>query len=390
MKRLPFIYSLYIFLSILFFVSSGCTKDNRPLDVPSEGENGDEEPILAPLGGQGVLILNEGNMSDGTGYLDVIAPDGEYHSRVYQAANGSARLGNVSQDLFISGDRLYIISQNGEKNGGEGLLIVADAKEFTRQRVYKQSDLPGLDWPTHVAVLGEDIYIRDKQGISYLAGGEGAPVRIAETDWAVAHPMYVVDGCVVALRQTRREGVLQGDELLFLKNGRVERSLVSDGTPRANWVGMALDREGNLWLADAAQGSLECVNSQGLIVKEKEQRMGVAFSSRKGNAAPLWMTGDTLYFCNGTTTLYRHILGQGEAKALLYFNELDPLAAVYYNSLAVDPSNGLIYFSSFKDYGIDYKKNVTLVVDPREIKVIRRYENKNAFPAGVFPRARFK
>src|SRR5690554_3489535 len=63
----------------------------------------------------GVFVLNEGNMTTENGSLLYIDTNGQVYDKVYNNANG-ASLGNTAQDLFIDGDKIYIISQNGKTN----------------------------------------------------------------------------------------------------------------------------------------------------------------------------------------------------------------------------------------------------------------------------------
>ena len=109
-------------------------------------------------------------MTTENGSLLYISPDGQIYNRVYNNANG-ASLGNVSQDIFIDGEKMYIISQNGKTNPlglgfeNDGMLIVANSE--TLQKVASYTDeLSTLSWPSHVAVLDEEhIFIRDNAGV---------------------------------------------------------------------------------------------------------------------------------------------------------------------------------------------------------------------------------
>lgn len=114
--------------------------------------------------GNGAFVLNEGNMSNETGTLTFIDSKGIAVDSAYYRVNQTL-LGNVCQDLFISDNRIYILSQNGAKNGGEGLLTIADADNLEKVRVYNNTT---LSWPTNLAVVGENLYIRDNKGVYML------------------------------------------------------------------------------------------------------------------------------------------------------------------------------------------------------------------------------
>lgn len=94
--------------------------------------------------GKGTFILNEGNMSNETGTLTFVDSKGTAMDSAYYRVNQTL-LGNVCQDLFISDSKIYVLSQNGAKNGGEGLLTIANADNLEKERIY---DNATLSWPT--------------------------------------------------------------------------------------------------------------------------------------------------------------------------------------------------------------------------------------------------
>ena len=81
--------------------------------------------------GKGTFILNEGNMSNETGTLTFVDSKGTAMDSAYYRVNQTL-LGNVCQDLFISDSKIYVLSQNGAKNGGEGLLTIANADNLEK------------------------------------------------------------------------------------------------------------------------------------------------------------------------------------------------------------------------------------------------------------------
>ena len=70
--------------------------------------------------GKGTFILNEGNMSNETGTLTFVDSKGTAMDSAYYRVNQTL-LGNVCQDLFISDSKIYVLSQNGAKNGWRGI-----------------------------------------------------------------------------------------------------------------------------------------------------------------------------------------------------------------------------------------------------------------------------
>lgn len=51
------------------------------------------------------------------------------------------------------------------QNGGEGLLTIANATSLEKEKVY---DNTTLSWPSNLAVVGENLYIRDNNGVYML------------------------------------------------------------------------------------------------------------------------------------------------------------------------------------------------------------------------------
>ncbi len=75
----------------------------------------------------GTFVLAEGNMTNETGTLSFIDHNGNAEDSIFIKANDGKKLGNTAQDLVIANGNLYIVSQNGTRNGGLGRLVIADA-----------------------------------------------------------------------------------------------------------------------------------------------------------------------------------------------------------------------------------------------------------------------
>lgn len=123
---------------------------------------------------KGVFVLNEGNMTTENGSLTYITPEGYVVGDAYKAVNGT-ELGNVAQDMAFHDGKIYVITQNGNENPvgtkfeNDGMLIVMDAKTLKKEKALSKADLPGIDWPTHIAVLDEaHVYLRDNTGVYCL------------------------------------------------------------------------------------------------------------------------------------------------------------------------------------------------------------------------------
>lgn len=133
----------------------------------------------------GTFILNEGAAwgGDKGGYLIFISPKGELVEKVFQKENNGAWLGSVPQDMFISNDKMYIVSQNGGNEGG--FLTVVNAETLKLETAFGDELKGKIDWPTHVAVLSDDnIYLRDNAGIKLFHPSTGEVTLIEGTQGA--------------------------------------------------------------------------------------------------------------------------------------------------------------------------------------------------------------
>lgn len=112
----------------------------------------------------GVFLLNEGNSfsQDGT----IIWYDGdltEFRS-IYEEANSQKTPGNTLQDMFISDGKIYLVCQNGNSMGGDGKLLICDARTMVLQKAYNSLDFerhethPGC--PQHIVVANNKVFIQ--------------------------------------------------------------------------------------------------------------------------------------------------------------------------------------------------------------------------------------
>ena len=114
-------------------VAAGCaTDDGDGGDKGGNGSTGGTSNVQVGYADpDGVLILNQGAPRLENGTVTWIAPDGTVEEDVYGKVNGSA-VGNTAQDLWLSGDKIYILSDNtvtpesGEP--GDGTLVIVDAE----------------------------------------------------------------------------------------------------------------------------------------------------------------------------------------------------------------------------------------------------------------------
>jgi hypothetical protein len=335
---------------------------------------------------EGVFVLNEGNMTTENGSLVYIAPNGEIFNRVYNNANGAA-LGNVSQDLFIDGYKMYIISQNGKTNPmglgfeNDGMLIVTNSE--TLQKIASYTDeLTSLSWPSHVAVLDEDhIFLRDNNGVHRFNSNTTELTLIANTRGAAKNRMAVVNDKLF-FYAGRNLSVIE-------KNSDVVSATIDMG---ANISGIEKSRDGNLWVATTGTPQkISKINSSDYsVVKTNDITLGSVASGMFATPG-ITTKGDTIYYGGGSLNIYRHIFTTGECKEMINKTELQTLvpdARMVYNSMAVHPVTGRVYLNTIKGYGWDFTVNNISVFDFDDAVAASalhaNYRNYTSFPTGIF------
>lgn len=322
--------------------------------------------------GKGAFILNEGNMGNETGTLTFVDSKGIAVDSAYYRVNQTL-LGNVCQDLFISDNKMYILSQNGVKNGGEGLLTIANATSLEKEKVY---DNTTLSWPSNLAVVGENLYIRDNNGVYMLDTSTEVLTFVEGTKGALKNRMAVVGD---------KAFVMGNKQLFVIQNGTVIHTVSFESA----LSGVAKTYDGNLWVSCTKPASIIKVSPVDYKTIDSHT-LNVSIGAGWGVAPAFSAKDDIIYFSNAGFKLYRHIFSQNETEEVADIKEYVEDAGIYYNSLGVDPVSGEVYFATLKGYA-DYKTNDIAIFDFNKTPALQfDIKNKNSFPAGVFFTENFK
>ena len=318
----------------------------------------------------GAFLLNEGNFGNETGTLTYIDASKQFVlDSAYIRVNGT-KLGNVCQDMAFANGKVYIISQNGPMNGGEGLLTIADAKTLEKHKVINDAAL-AKDQPTHIAVIHSRIYLRGNKGI-YRGTEEGSFKLIPGTEKANKLRMVTIGELVIATTSTNKLLVIQDEEVK-------QTFTLPEGSPS----GLALAPDGQLWLSYSKPNTLAKVSVSASGVKILDKHTTTQSLDKQWTAtSAIFARANQIFFTEQSSVIYRHDFSTGETKEIVDVQKVDKQAKIYYNSLGIDPKTGHIYYASFDDYST-YKKNVTLVLD-HDGKVLLKREHVNAFPAGFY------
>lgn len=335
---------------------------------------------------EGIFILNEGNMTTENGSLIYITPNGEVRDRAYYNANGR-ELGNVTQDMFIYHDKIYIISQNGSKNAvgldfeNEGKLVVANAKTLKKEAAYDE-ELAGLNWPSHIAVLNEEnIFIRDNKGVHLFNSKSGSTQFIENSSGASKNRMVVTNHKVF---------VPAGNNIFVLEanQNQVAKTIKMEGSV----TGVIPTDDGNIYVSTTGTKQLiSKIDSKTLeIIKVSEVTEG-KLGAGWGASPAISAKGNLIYYSNAGFEIYRHNFETGESAKMVNVKDHIENAGIVYNNLGVQPITGEVYMNTIKAYGWDFLINDISVYNPSEggLSFRTTYQNYTHFPAGIYFRANF-
>lgn len=327
----------------------------------------------------GTFVVNEGNMTTQNGFISFIAPDGQITDSVYYKVNG-AFIGNVVQDMYISGDEIFFVSQNGEKMGGEGCFVIADAATLKKKAAYKASSFSNNGWPAHVAVVGKYAFIQGNSGITLYDRTTETFTLIDGTKGAARNNMAVVGEKVFASA---------GNDMLVLQ--------IQDGAVKVDKVtcpgrigGIIKAYDGKLWLAcGGSPSTVSRVDPADYSFIEKHDVSEVALGLSRRTSPTICAKSDTIYMKaegDRATQIFRHIFSQNKTVQLIDMKDELENAKQGYNAINVHPVTGEVYINTIKAYGWDFMINDLSVWDfTKDSPVMKAdYQNHTAFPAGVY------
>ena len=348
-----------------------------------DGKSAKHTYTVAPRFSEGAFLLNEGNSGNETGSLTYIHPSKKLViDQAYYHINGT-KLGNVCQDLAFANDKVYIISQNGPRNGGEGLLTIAEAGSLKKVKVYNDATL-AQKWPTHIAVIRDHIYLRadykatptSPKGCIYRGTEDGGFTLIPETEGVMKMRMAQIGERLFALTSDSKVLMIQGTQVV--------REL--DLSP-AKPTGIAVSHDGKLWVSTTSPNAILKVDpTPDNFVALDTHVLDKSISSGWSATSAFFAHGDKLYFTGQSSVIYCHDFATNKTSQVIDVKTIDGVgtsANMYYNSLGVDPATGELYYAAFEDFSTYNKKNVTMVLKADGTKLLLK-EKVNSFPAGFY------
>ena len=346
-----------------------------------DGKSAKQTYTVAPRFSEGAFLLNEGNFGNETGSLTYIHPSKKLViDQAYYRVNGT-KLGNVCQDLAFGNDQIYILSQLGPKNGGEGLLTIARSNSLEKVKVYNDEAL-AQSTPTHIAVLRDHIYIRTERDGILRGSSEGGFTPITGTKKALKQRMAQIGERLFALTSDSKVLMIQGTQVV--------REL--DLSP-AKPSGIAVSHDGKLWVSTTSPNAILKVDptpdnfvALDTHILDKSISATGPESWQRTTSSAFFAHGDKLYFTGQSSVIYCHDFATSKTTQVIDVKTIDGVgtsANMYYNSLGVDPSTGELYYAAFEGYSTYNKKNVTMVLKADGTKLLLK-EKVNSFPAGFY------
>lgn len=319
----------------------------------------------------GSFILNEGNMTSEQGTVIFVSPEGQVTDSAYWHVNGTF-LGNVTQDLYIANDKIYFISQNG---GGDGMLVVANAATLKKEAGYSKQQMAPLSWPTHIAVVGDNAYIRDGKGVYNFSLSKKEVKYIDGSKGASKNRMAVADGKVF---------VPAGKNIFVIKDGQIIHTIEMPGTIS----GLIKSSDNNILVScTTTPAQITKIKATDYsVIQKNELAADFSLSAGWGASPGISAKADTIYFNSASTKISRHIFSQNKTEYLTDVKDYITDAGIVYSNLGVNPKTGEVWFNTIKGYGMDYLINDIAVFNFSSSTPMMKanYKNRTHFPAGVF------
>lgn len=354
------------------FVPEASGEYNITLTVTNSGGKATQAITVSayPKYKYGAFILAEGNMTDETGTLSFIDHEGNAEDSIFIKANDGKKLGNSAQDMAIANGNIYVISQNGTRNGGLGQLVIADA-ETAKLKAVVDEGFAG--WTTNIAVPNnKNAFVVQSSGPMYIIDLASNKVtgKVETSNRFSKMRMMVIDNNVYAAAgkklvkvdgntgEVLKEAEFEGQIAGLVKTHADELKVMVVGTEKIIWT---VSKENMVKLARANLYDTSVNNfTQRAFDVEAKSDYSFFVLGNKG-----WSPGIITYVS----------MGQGREILSLPSSDFSN-AGIIYGPLSVNPQTGNVYFGYIKDWS-EYKNNGVAVLSP-DGKKIADYNSTNA------------
>ena len=406
-------------------VAGGCSSDPGDINHGGNAGGGPNPPTLLRgyASPDGVLILNQGAPRLENGSVTWISPDGVVEQNVYRTVNGSA-CGNTSQDLYLCGNKIYIMSNNtavpdlGNSEPGDGSIVIVNAETFQREKVFQFKDLmfhkpegsleevdmlPLATPLENLAVIDEhNLFLADGQGMFRLDTETGV-LTIVEGGYHFGNQGNTIETVV----GTRGMTVI-GDHLYCSGGGFWTNTQLFEFTKNSDRVTRSLDLSGEFISGICRTGDHEivvatCGRSGSLksyltfvdtetmsVILEKP--ISADISAEFMNSSGVTLSGDYLYFAAGTLTVSRISLKTWKIEEYIQVKNDAPQAQYLTCNVVADPGKNLLYVSVSNDLNEARISDGNILVydcSDDEPKLVMNIENKASYPVNIYPMSKF-
>lgn len=370
-----------------------------------------------------MLILNQGAPRLENGSVTWISPDGVVEQNVYRTVNGSA-CGNTAQDLYLCGNKIYIMSNNnevpdlGNSEPGDGSIVIVNAETFQREKVFQFKDLmfhkpegsleevdmlPLATPLENLAVIDEhNLFLADGQGMFRLDTETGV-LTLVEGGYHFGNQGNTIETVVA----TRGMTVI-GDHLYCAGGGFWTNTQLFEFTKNSDQVTRTLDLSGEFISGICRTGDHEIVvatcgrsgslksyltfvDTETMSVK-LEKPISADISAELMNSSGVTLSGDYLYFAAGTLTVSRISLKTWKIEEYIQVKNDAPQAQYLTCNVVADPGKNLLYVSVSNDLNEARISDGNILVydcSDDEPKLVMNIENKASYPVNIYPMSKF-
>ncbi|MDR0766534.1 MAG: DUF5074 domain-containing protein [Odoribacteraceae bacterium] len=364
-------FNLLVVLFAIFFAS--CQEDGQLFLSSEQNETRGEKVAIVGdnyLGNPGgIYVLSEGNMTSENGALSFIDAS-DLALSDFPAQNdviGSGTMGNVSQDLFIADNKMYIVNQNGDIDQGAQNLFRTDST-LTESKSSNPGGYFAEGWsgntPTHLAVSGATIYVRTNDGVV---------ITDTSTFTDGSTPPTPLDG--ISTPSRTRRAMISNDGVKYLyvgsENNVVYRinttnnfvdKIAVEGTV-AGLVAVRRDNKATQYvyafgITSSTTAVLSKISRDTVISRDTIDGAPLdpgLFIPSVGLCCYAGAVEDIVYFRSNNwdpTTIYRYEVGTGDLITLYTVPDgIDERAQIIYGDLGVDPRTGDLYFGYVGNWG---------------------------------------
>lgn len=280
----------------------------------------------------------------------------------------------------------------GSHFDNDGMLIVVNAKTLKKEIAFSNAELPGIDWPSHIAVIDEQhVYIRDNEGIKHLDMSSKELKFVEGTEQAPKSQFFTRDGKVY----TYKPGLISGIIEITPEDDSVKKILFPYTLScQINTVlGIKPADDGDIWVMSFGAGK-SAISKFNPTTRETIQRQISVQPSVGSSGMGFAVKGNTFYYADGTTIYQMNFnddpeldetSGLDSEEILCDLNTLDNNAGMLYNNIAVHPKTGQVYINTIKSYA-QFQTNQIWAFDFNASKdaPAAKYENYTNFPAGCY------